>query len=186
MSAKAERVSLENRQKELLELLDRSGASLYALLTRLTLRQDVAEELMQELFIKLSKTSSLKKVKNWNAYAHKAAINLAFDWRRKQHRNPVPLEQIREPASGENSALRELMHMEELQETLNAIERLRRPAHQALVMRYIQEESYDHIAEQLGKTTHHVRAICSRALSQLRDILGASQSQSHGKELKHA
>jgi len=40
---------LKNRQKELFELLDKSGASLFALLTRLTLREDIAEELMQEL-----------------------------------------------------------------------------------------------------------------------------------------
>ena len=82
LRAEAERFSLKNRQKELLELLDRSGASLYALLTRLTLRGDVAEELMQELFIKLTKTSKLNSVKNWSDYAHRAAINLAFDWRR--------------------------------------------------------------------------------------------------------
>ena len=44
---------MRDRQTELLELLDKSGANLYALLTRLTLREDVAEELMQELFTQL-------------------------------------------------------------------------------------------------------------------------------------
>jgi len=73
---------LRSRQKELLELLDKSGADLYALLTRLTLREDVAEELMQELFIKLNNSRGIGKIANWNAYAHRAAINLAFDWRR--------------------------------------------------------------------------------------------------------
>jgi RNA polymerase sigma-70 factor (ECF subfamily) len=173
---------LKNRQKELLELLDRSGASLYALLTRLTLREDVAEELMQELFIKLSNSRGWSKVNDWNAYAHRAAVNLAFDWRRKQKRTVLPLERIREPMSGENPTLRELIHMEELQETLNAIERLRRATREALVMRYIQQESYDHIAEKLGKTEHHVRAMCSRALSQLRHLLGPNQSPSSKKE----
>lgn len=169
---------MENRQKELLELLDRLGASLYALLTRLTLREDVAEELMQELFIKLNNSRRWDKVKDWNAYAHRAAVNLAFDWRRKQKRTALPVETIREPMSGGNSALRELMRREELQQTLNAIERLRRPARQALVMRYIQQESYDRIAEKLGKSEHHVRAMCSRALSQLRHLLGPNQSPS--------
>ena len=173
---------MKNRQKELLELLDRSGASLYALLTRLTLREDVAEELMQELFIKLSNSRGWSKVNDWNAYAHRAAVNLAFDWRRKQKRTVLPLERIREPMSGENPTLRELIHMEELQETLNAIERLRRATREALVMRYIQQESYDHIAEKLGKTEHHVRAMCSRALSQLRHLLGPNQSPSSKKE----
>jgi len=52
---------LRDRQKELLELLDKSGANLYALLTRLTLREDIAEELMQELFIKLINSRSFDK-----------------------------------------------------------------------------------------------------------------------------
>ena len=186
LRAEAERFSLKNRQKELLELLDRSGASLYALLTRLTLRGDVAEELMQELFIKLTKTSKFNRVKSWNAYAHRTAINLAFDWRRRQKRAPVPLDDIREPASNQNSALSELVRMEELQETLAAIGRLNGPSREALVMRYIQEESYERIAEQLGKTPHHVRAMCSRALNHLRDVLGACRSPSYGKEIKDA
>ena len=159
---------------------------MHALLTRLTLRDDVAEELMQDLFIKLSKANRLKKVKNWNAYAHKAAINLAFDWRRRQKRVPVPLDDVCEPVSNQDSALSELVHREELQETLNAIGQLNGLSREALVMRYIQQESYEHIAEKLGKTEHHVRAMCSRALGHLRDILGVCRSPSHGKEIKDA
>jgi len=177
---------LKNRQKELLELLDRSGASLYALLTRLTLREDVAEELMQELFIKLTKTSKFNRVKSWDAYAHRAAMNLAFDWRRRQKPAPVPLDDISEPASNQNSALTELVHREELQETLSTIARLNKLSRQSLVMRYIQQESYERIAEQLGKTPHHVRAICSRSLNHLRHVLGACRSPSCGKEIKDA
>ena len=100
---------MRSRQKELLELLDKSGADLYALLTRLTLREDVAEELMQELFIKLNNSRGVGKVANWNAYARRAAINLAFDWRRTQSRSVLPLGQVREPASNDNSPLGNLM-----------------------------------------------------------------------------
>jgi RNA polymerase sigma factor (sigma-70 family) len=174
---------LENRQRQLLELLDTSGATLYALLTRLTLRDDVAEELMQDLFIKLSNTRRLGKIHNWGAYAHRAAINLAFDWRRRQKRALQSLGHIGEPVSGDGSPLGELIHAEELQETLNAIAQLRKVPRQALVMRYIQQESYECIAEQLGKTPHQVRALCSKALDNLRRILGKNGSPSCGKEL---
>jgi len=177
---------LRNRQRELLELLDKSGAALYALLTRLTLREDVAEELMQELFIKLSNSRGLDKVASWDAYAHRAAINLAFDWRRKRRRmrkkTSLSLDNVREPASNDSSPLGKLIHTEELQQTLNAIGRLNRAPREVLVMRYIQEESYDNIAEQLGKTPHQVRALCSRAINHLRSILGSNQLPSSGKE----
>ncbi len=176
---------MQDRQKELLELLDKSGANLYALLTRLTLREDIAEELMQELFLKLSNSSRFDKARNRQAYARKAAINLAFDWRRSLKRNPLRLDQICEPASNDSSPLGKLVQTEELEEILNAIGQLNRSSREAFVMRYIQQEPYDYIAEQSGKTAHHVRALCSRALNRLRNVLGDNERPSFEKETRN-
>jgi len=173
---------LADRQKELLELLDKSGANLYALLTRLTLREDIAEELMQELFIKLNNKNRFDKVRNRYAYARKTAINLAFEWRRNQKLHPVRLDQISEPASSDSPPLNKLIRTEELDEILNAIGKLNKVPREAFVMRYIQQEPYDYIAEQLGKTVHHIRALCSRASNRLRYILERNHSQSFIKE----
>ena len=173
---------MRSRQKELLELLDKSGADLYALLTRLTLREDVAEELMQELFIKLNNSRGIGNVANWNAYARRSAINLAFDWRRSQKRTVLSMGQFGEPVSTEDSPLGKLIHSEEMQETLDAVGRLKKSSREALVMRYLQQESYDDIAEQLGKTSHQVRALCSRAIRNLRDVL-SNEHKSSKKEI---
>ena len=174
---------MSSRQKELLELLDKSGADLYALLTRLTLREDIAEELMQELFIKLNNSRGIGDVANWNAYARRSAINLAFDWRRSQKRMIPTTGRFSEPVSMEKTPLRKLIHAEELTETLDAVDRLKKSSREVLVMRYLQQESYDNIAEQLGKTSHHIRAMCSRAIRQLRDVLGSNEHQSSKKEI---
>ncbi len=177
---------MRNRQRKLLELLDKSGASLHALLTRLTLRKDIAEELMQELFIKLSNSKGLQRSANPIAYARRVAINLAFDWRRSCKRNPVELGVIGEPASKELSPLAKLIQKEDLEEILNAIGRLNGASREVLVMRYIQEQSNDYIAEQLGKTAHQVRALCYKALTHLRDALDAGESLSFEKEIDDA
>lgn len=171
-------VFISSGDKELLELLDRSGAELHALLTRLTLREDVAEELMQDLFIRLSNSRSAAKIANLEAYARQAAINLAFDWRRARARRRagIGLGQIAEPIADGASPLGTLINSEEMQETLNAIGRLKKASREALVMRYIQQESYDDIARQMGKTSHQVRALCSRSISRLRDILVGRRS----------
>jgi RNA polymerase sigma factor (sigma-70 family) len=171
---------LTGRQKELLELLDKSGASLFTLLTRLTLREDVAEELMQELFIKLS-SRHFDRARNRYAYARKTAINLAFEWRRNHKVNHIGLDHISEPACNRLSPLNELVRAEELDEIMNAIGKLRRLPREVIVMRYIQQEPYDSIAEQLGKTNHHVRALCSRALIRIRNIIERNNSQSFMK-----
>jgi RNA polymerase sigma-70 factor (ECF subfamily) len=176
-------VYLRSRQKELLEVLDKSGADLYALLTRLTLREDVAEELMQELFIKLNNSRGTGNAANLSAYARRAAINLAFDWRRSQKRTILSMGQSGEPVSNDDSPLGKLMHSEELTETLDAVGRLKKSSREVLIMRYLQQESYDNIAEQLGKTSHQVRALCSRAIHHLRDVLGSNEHKPSKKEI---
>ena len=170
------------RQTELLELLDQNGARLFALLTRLTLREDVAEELMQDLFIRLSSAKDQSGIDCWYAYARRTAINLAFDWRRRQAtRRLRSLEGLGERASDASAPLSRLIQSEEIGRVLAAIGRLRGTSREVFVMRYVQQDSYEAIAEQLGKTVHQVRALCFRAMSNLRDMLGRNHLPVEGK-----
>jgi len=52
---------VKERQKRTLDLLQACGAPLYAMLTRLTLSENDAGDLMQELFIRLSQSKGLDK-----------------------------------------------------------------------------------------------------------------------------
>ena len=174
---------MENRHETLLQLLEKSGATYYRLLTRLTLREDVAEELMQELFIKLSNTNDLNNVKNLNAYARRAAINLAFDWRRSSKHNHLGLDLLQEQTSNDNSPLTNMVQAEQLEQVLDSIEKLNKTSREVLVMRYIEEQTTEYIAGQLNKTPHQVRALCSRALGDVRDILGSNHSSLSEKEI---
>ncbi|MBN1362117.1 MAG: sigma-70 family RNA polymerase sigma factor [Sedimentisphaerales bacterium] len=159
-----------------MELLDRSGARLFALLTRLTLREDVAEELMQELFLKLSHAPQQATIDCWYAYARRVAINLAFDWRRRhRRRQTVPLEGVSEPISGTRGPVGDLLQAEESEQVLAAIGRLQGASRELFVMRYLQQDSYEDIATQLGKTPHQVRALCFRAMKEVREILGCNR-----------
>jgi RNA polymerase sigma-70 factor (ECF subfamily) len=177
---------LSQRQTELLELLEVSGAKLHALLARLTLREDVAEELMQDLFIKLHGARNQGGIECWYAYARRTAINLAFDWRRRQAtRRARSLDAASERASDDAAPLSRLIESEELEQVLNAIDQLRGASREALVMRYIQQDSYEEIAGQLGKTVHQTRALCFKAMSALRDVLGCDHAPADGKEVQH-
>jgi RNA polymerase sigma factor (sigma-70 family) len=163
---------LSRNNTELVELLDKYGAGLYTLLARLTLHQDTAEELMQELFIKLCNSKDLKKADNRQAYIYRAAINLAFDYRRHNHKQAaLSLDEIAQPVSGQESALSKLVKSEQLEETLNAIGKLNKKSREIIIMRYIQEDSYETIAGHLGRTPHQVRALCHKAVEHLREIL---------------
>ncbi len=177
---------MSDRQMQLLELLGAHGAGLHALLTRLTLREEVAEELMQELFLKLHGTKDQGRIECWYAYARRTAINLAFDWRRRQARSPAcSLDALSERASETDGPLGKLIASEELEQVLAAVGRLHGPSREVFVMRYIQQNSYEEIAAQLGKTVHQVRAWCFRAMSTLRGVLGCDSSPADGKEVQH-
>jgi RNA polymerase sigma factor (sigma-70 family) len=178
---------LGDRQTELLKLLDESGPSLFALLTRLTLRQDTAEELMQELFLRLSDGTGLEGIDCPAAYARRTAINLAFDWRRRsRRRETVPLEAIAEPLCHSPGPLADLVAAEEIEEILAAVARLNGLSREAFVLRYIQQESHEAIAAQLGKTPHQIRALCFRAMQQVRDLVAGVHSPAKGKGAENA
>lgn len=174
--------NLQEHDNILLELFEESGARLHVLLVRLTLREDVAEELMQELFIKLSASGRLHRANNPQAYARRAAINLAFDWRRKQKHRAVSLDEVGDVAGGAKSPLRSLIRREELEEVLDAVSKLNKASRDSIVMRYIDQQSYDNIAQHLGMTPHHIRALCHRARERLRHILSRDASVTYGKE----
>jgi RNA polymerase sigma factor (sigma-70 family) len=152
----------------LLDILNKHGAELYALLTRLTMRADVADDLLQELFLKLRAAKGFAAAANQKGYALRSAIHLAFDWRKAQR----PVEQLRtEPASASRSPLDHLIDADELEQVLDAMQHLSELSRQALVLRYLQHHEYGDIAAQLGKSEHQVRGLCHKGITVLRSML---------------
>ncbi len=152
----------------LLGFLEAHGAELHALFTRLVRRADVAEDLLQELFLKLQHADGFAGAANRRAYAFRTAVHLAFDWRRAR-RPTQPL--AAEPATAAATPLDRLINAEELEQVLDAVARLPELGRQVVVLHYLQQQEYATIAQQIGKTDHQVRALCSKALAQLRAIL---------------
>ncbi len=167
---------MSDRQEKVLELLDTSGAHLHALLGRLTLDGHATGDLMQELFIRLSNSSGFDRAKNPFSYAYKAAINLAFEWRRKRNINYQPLEDDCLPPDPEPSALERMIRTEELNQILDATSQLSELARNVVVMRYIEQLSYEEIAQRLGKKPHYLRSVTAKALARLQTLL-ASRTQ---------
>jgi RNA polymerase sigma-70 factor (ECF subfamily) len=165
---------LESDRNAWLEVLESHGAKLHALLTRLTLRHDVAEDLLQDLFLKLHRTGTLSRAVDARAYLFRAAIHLAFDWRRKQ-RTTVSLQS--DPPAAISSPLEGLIDAEDFERILEAMRLLPRHSRDVLVLHYLEQQSYVEIASQLGKTEHHVRAVCHKGLKRLAVIVQLPASE---------
>ncbi len=153
------------------ELLERSGLRFHALLAKITLREDAADDLLQELFLKLNRSHAFRFAKNAEAYAHRAAVRLAFDWRRNQERRTtVELAECDVPDRGPSPAA-QLADQEEFQRVLAAMGRLSTIAQQVLTMRFLEGCTYEEIGMALGRTTHQSRSICHKAIARLRVVI---------------
>jgi RNA polymerase sigma factor (sigma-70 family) len=168
---------LRNRYLKVLALLESSGESLHGLLGRLTLDEHAVGDLLQELFIRLGNSNGFTEARNPMAYARRAAINLAFEWRRSQKFSLQPLNEDCLPVPEARTTLDDMIRSEDLQQILDATSQLSELARQVVVLRFIEQQSYDQIARQLGKKPQHIRAECSKALGRLRTLLAKDKSR---------
>jgi len=175
---------LTERQKKVLELLDQHGETLHRLLARLTRCEHTTRDLMQELFIRLSCTGAFDKAKNPYAYAWKAAVNLAFQWRRRKKTVPlsasIPLE---DAFAGDEES--RIIQEEQIQRVLEITASFNELARQVIVMRFIEQHSYEEMADRLGKKPDYLRALCSKSLTRLRTILNRESAEHTNREVCH-
>ena len=176
--------SLGDQYRELLNLLKHYGARLFSLLVRLTLREDVAEDLMQDLFIRLSDSRGFREANSPQAYARTTAIRLAFDWRRSRKSRPIG-NLVEEPVGSTDSPLDGLLEAEQIDQVLNAMEQLSESDCEILVLRYLEQHEYEQIANLRDTTAHVARAQCHKAMKRLRGLLDVSSDISQ-KEPRRA
>ena len=160
---------MNERQKKVLELLDSHGESLHRLLGRLTRCEHTTGDLMQELFIRLSGSPGFARADNQYAYAWKTATNLAFQWRRRQ-RSFTQLEYAEMADESRPTAVDGMIRDEHLDLVLKATSQLKELARNVIVMRFIEQRSYETIAERLGKNPDYMRSLCAKSLKKLQAI----------------
>jgi RNA polymerase sigma factor (sigma-70 family) len=156
----------------ILTLLERDGPKLYALLFRLTLRRDVTDDLMQELFLKLESSRTFAAAGNPAAYVRRMAINLAMDWHRAGNHPTLPSAN-EEPAQRQELPFEQMARTETWNSALDALATLSEATREVVVRRYMERESYETIGRGMGKSAHQARAICHVGIKQLRQRLAA-------------
>lgn len=164
------RVFVGRQTDKVLGLLGTHGRSLHRLLGRLTRSEEATGDLMQELFLRLSRSRGLEEARDPCAYAWRAATNLAFEWRRRRKVRFVPLEgDGREDEPQERPPGRVILD-EQIQRVLEATSRLDDLARDVVIMRFIEQESYEQISLRLGKDAGYLRSLCSKSLARLRQM----------------
>lgn len=154
-----------------MSLLNAHGDRLFRLLVRLTLRQDVAEDLLQDLVLRLAGSPGFAAAGNPYAYARKAALHLAFNWiRSRRRRREEPAGNFDE-AADVPTAWSRLVKAEDIRRLLEHMEGLGDRDRLILVMRYFDDAAYADIAQVIGSTAAQARAFCHKAIRRLREAM---------------
>jgi RNA polymerase sigma factor (sigma-70 family) len=147
-------------------ILRENAPTVHSLLLRLTLRQDVAEDLLQELFVKLA--GRIGGAKDPLAYMCRTAINLAMDWRRGDGRmfcKVDVLDKIASAGAGPETALEQA---DDIERILDAVQKLSELQREAFVLRFVQQEPYERVGHFIGKTAQQARGLCDAAIKRIR------------------
>ncbi len=166
------------------ELVERYTAPIYNLAYRFLREPMEAENVTQETFLRV--VTSLERIRldvPFKPYIFRIAVNLCHDLARKKRptlftdlapRDDDPIEALVDDAP----ALWERLESEELAARVNAaIDELPAPYQTALTLRYVEDFSYEEIAQALNLPLNTVRTHLRRAKQQLRAKLEIRDSR---------
>ncbi|MEM6552701.1 MAG: sigma-70 family RNA polymerase sigma factor [Planctomycetota bacterium] len=148
----------------------RVGKRVHGRLWRLTQRDDVAEELMQELVMKLAGSAGFGGAASPVAYAMRAATNLALDWRRERVRRGGEVAWS-DQGTERDEPVGVLVRDEEFTRVLDALSGLKETDRVVVTMRYLEGAEYAAVGQALGKTAAQARGLCAKAIGRLRKRL---------------
>ncbi|KGR78591.1 RNA polymerase sigma factor [Ureibacillus sinduriensis] len=141
---------------------------IYTTVFRLVCQHDTAQDLVQEIFIKVFyNLHKYKAVGSFNAWLYRIVVNQCYDYLRKQSKQPLhgEIESI-EIQSPENKILQK----EQLQQLDQLLHQLDKTEYLILLLRYINELSYDEISEVLQIPLNEVRNKLHRSKCKLRQL----------------
>lgn len=160
------------------DLVASHQGSLFAFLYRMCGEADLAEEMMQETFVRaLQAAKRYRPEAAISTWLFRIAANLLRDrWRRQGRRGPdLPLEEADSVAaeSTEEHALREIGY----EQVRAALLQLSFEHRSALLLRYYHDLSYEEIAQVLACPIGTVRSRIHNGLARLKRILAAEVAQ---------
>lgn len=170
-----------NRQHQvnIAELAEKYGRQVFQSAYRILSDIQLAEDVTQEVFIKLFKKTpeSFDTVKNWPGYLKNMAVFAAIDQLRRNKRlAEEPLDYSTEhPSTASNQALKTMLSQRDLHQFKVALVSLTAQDAQIFCLRHIEGYAYQEIAELLDISKNLVGVSLHRSQLKLSSQLGESQ-----------
>jgi len=172
--------ALQGDRAAFTQLVEMNQDRLFASMRQITGSPEEAEEVVQEAFIRaFIKLDTFQRNSQFFTWLYRIAFNSALT-RKRRKRARVSLDQYRESSGVEvtddGAAVDEpILQRERVQMVRKAIQSLSEDHRSILILREMQDHSYEDIAEILSISIGTVRSRLSRARSQLKTALEAIQ-----------
>ncbi len=168
---------LEGNTEAYGDLVERYQGAVYATAYFYAGRYGAAEDIAQEAFLTAYRSLPwLKEAAKFGPWLKSITCRTAANWLRRHQKRlaketPLPFRRtisIEDAREGPRGTLEKSERYERVQRAIDSLpERYRLP----VVLRYLQELSYDEISAFTGETRDEIRGILQRAGCQLRDLL---------------
>lgn len=152
-------------------LFERYHVPLFGFLNRMTGDRGAAEDLVQEVFVRVLKyRATYRDGGSFETWLFRIARNARIDhFRKRRLVEPVPDERLERPSDAPGPAYR-LEHERDMNRLKRALLRLREDRRELIVLARYQGMKYEAIAELLGIETGAVKVRVHRAMKELREI----------------
>ena len=150
-------------------------SSVERLAQRIVVSPDLADDVVQETFLRLAEFNPSQNVENPRAYVLRTALNIARDHLRRErtrggHEEAAGI--LKTPARP--SALEEALSRESVREIYDGIARLPEEYRVALHLLVVEDLSYREIAEVMGVSIDTTSSRIHRARAKLKHLLGST------------
>ncbi|KGF51602.1 RNA polymerase sigma factor [Prevotella melaninogenica] len=147
---------------------------LFSVAYRLMSNTQAAEDMVQETFLKLwMQRDKMEKVDNPEAYSITVLRRIFYDKMRAGHLQEVDKDVGSLQVSSSQNISKQLEEADEYQRVRLLITHLPEPQARIMLMRDIEDRSFDEISIETGLTEVNIRSILSRARKKIREQIKA-------------
>jgi len=147
---------------------------LFSVAYRLMSNAQAAEDIVQETFLKLwMQRDKMEKVDNPEAYSITVLRRIFYDKMRAGHLQEVDKDVGSLQVSSSQNISKQLEEADEYQRVRQLITHLPEPQARIMLMRDIEDRSFDEISTETGLTEVNIRSILSRTRKKIREQIKA-------------
>jgi len=158
------------------ELVLRYQNKLFAYVYRLVGHKEEAEDVLQEIFIKVYKNlNSFEADRKFSSWIYRISHNEAINFLKKNRKVLVLYyeddDYLLKKLKTDNNFLKDIITTETSQQLKKVLAKLPPKYQEVIILKYLEEKSYEEIAVILHKPINTVGTLLNRAKSQLKKLL---------------